>query len=174
MEETGATQPRDGAKKQPRKRRRLGKRKSAVGRRLYVTGECGTFAEVAEHMGLHPSTIGATAAAEGWTRLRNEYAEERTRQALAAANRAEVQAAVRSRRLAWASAQLALKSIARRLERGEINPRPHEVEAIVRTALALSGAAVESGSISDQLDKYTLLEITERTVRQIEEGLGAK
>ena len=156
------------------KRRPLGRANSAIGLRLYVTGECKTFREVADHLHVSPSAVAKAAARDGWTRQRAEYAEERSRQALAAANRAEVQAAVRSRRLAWASAQLALKSIARRLERGEINPRPHEVEAIVRTALALSGAAVDSGSLSEELEKYTLLEITERTVKQIEEGLGAK
>jgi len=152
----------------------MGKAKAAQGRRLYVTGECGTFREVAETLGVSPSAVGSTASAEGWTRLRIEHAEETERRALQNAQRAEVQAVVRCRRLAWAAAQLGLKSLAKRLERGELTPRPSEVESITRTALALSGTSVDDGLDHSELDKISLLEMTQRCAAQIKTGLGAK
>jgi len=166
----GDTRPR------PRKskKRRLGKAKAAQGRRLYVIGECRSYQEVADTLGVSLSAVGATAAAEEWTRLRTEYAQDTERRALQTAQRAEVQAVVRSRRLIWAAAQLSIKSLAKRLERGELTPRPSEVESIVRTALALRGAAVEDALDDDELERVSLLEIAQRCSKQIEQGLGGQ
>ena len=161
-------------KKPAKKRvRRLGKAKALQGRQLYVTGECRTYAEVAEVLGCYPSSVGITAAAEEWTRLRDEHRARIEKRALRDSEKAMAKAITRTTKTAWAAAALAVQSLARRLERGELVPRPSEVESITRTALALSGHVVDDGRELDELEKLSLLEITERSIKQIEQGLGA-
>ena len=163
-------------RKRPTKKarvRRLGKAKALQGRQLYVTGECRTHAEVAETLGCHASSVSMTAAAEDWGRLRDEHRARIEKRALRDSEKAMAKAITRTTKTAWAAAALAVQSLARRLERGELVPRPSEVESITRTALALSGHVVDDGRELDELEKLSLLEITERSIRQIEQGLGA-
>ena len=74
----------------------------------------------------------------------------------------------------WKAAEGGAKKISKRIESGELNLRPSELESIIRSALALSGAPVADSRDHDELDKLSLREILEKTAAQIESGLGAK
>ena len=160
--------------KRPPTRRRMSKAKSAQGMHLYVTGECGTFREVAEVLKVSDQSVGITAAAQEWTRRRAEYIDEQAHRRIQETQRRQIKAVLRCQGFAWAATQSALKSLARRLDRGELVPRPSEVESIARTALALTGAQVDDGIERDELEKMTLPEILARTARQIEAGIGGE
>ena len=152
----------------------MSKAKSAQGMHLYVTGECGTFREVAEVLKVTDQSVGITAAAQEWTRRRGEYIDEQAHRRIQETQRRQIKAVLRCQGFAWAATQSALKSLARRLDRGELIPRPSEVESIARTALALTGAQVDDGIERDALEKMTLPEILARTARQIEAGIGGE
>ena len=169
-----ADKPKPKKRAKNSKRRTIGRIKAAQGRRLYVIGECKTFREVAETLGVSPSMVGATAAEEGWTRLRLEHAEEIARSAIQNSRREQTQSIVRTTRLMWKAAEGGAKKISKRIESGELNLRPSELESIIRSALALSGAPVADSRDHDELDQLSLREILEKTAAQIESGLGAK
>ena len=156
------------------KKRRLGPVKAAQGRRLYVIGECKTFREVAETLKVSASMVGTIAAEEGWRRLRIEHAEEISRRAIENNLRNQTQPIVRTTRLMWKAAEASATRLAARVISGELTPRPSEVESIIRSALALTGAPVADNRGHDDLDKLSLREIMEKTAAQIERGLGAK
>lgn len=131
-------------------------------RRLYVGGEAETVGAAAERVGCSADDLRAVARAEGWHAQRDEQARATTDRSLAEARRLDAKRFGQAREIATGAALAALASVARRIQSGEVVPRPGEATDLARLAIAFQGAPAPEAPADDEIARLSPREVAER------------
>jgi len=127
-------------------------------RRLFVTTNS-NYTQVGKELGLDPKAVASASHEGAWKSERESYQRDLTEKAKMKSMEAEATASANSRRLAWASTELALVSVTRRLKDGTLIPEIKDAKTLAATAIALSERVIEADKVGSELAGKTLKEL---------------
>ena len=142
-------------------------------RRLFVTGNCRTLTAVAERMDLDMTLVQRLAREAGWYAERDEHQRSITEQAKDKTSKAEAQAMVQARKLAWISSVQELRGVVQRQQEPDYVATPSAARMLSQVALALSEAG--AGEVNDGrevLQKQDLADLARQALERLNQGIG--